>query len=198
MVKFQLPLFLTTIAILPSAAIAAGKGSNNPPGQNEPNNPSRNRKLIKSNQSIAEELKNEHAQGRTYSRFTLHAQVPGFTLQGEGGADLAISVREPVQAVTPQTTVSLSGGPSRPIGTTTTTVLVQDYDDDEESSGSGETIVLLLADLETDDVRGIVHRGGNEMNIGQRRGMKVSCYTCREKRGLICLRASSCTYMAYF
>ena len=182
MVKFQLPLFLTTIALLPSAAIAAGKGSNNPPGQN---NPGQNRKNISSNQSIAEELKNEHAQGRKHPRFTLHAEVAG-----EDEADLAVSVREPVQAVTPQTTVSLSGGHSRPVGTKTTTVLVQDYDDDEESSGSGGTIALLVADLETDDVRGIFHKGGNEMNIGQRKGKKVSCYTCREKRRLICLCAT--------
>ena len=112
--------------------------------------------------SIAQEIRKEHANGNSRPMFTLHGKF-------RDKSDFAIQVREPVQAVTPETTISEYGGASNAVGELSHTLLVANMD--AEESG---TIALIAVDNNTDEVDGIVQKNNEKMKFKQKKGGRAS------------------------
>lgn len=133
------------------------------------------RELFPSN-SIAQEMSNEHSKGNSNPRFTLTAGLVaasnnsnlfGGTTQGSSSS-FSVNVREPVQAVTKDTTYSEYDGRHELVGELDHTILVADMDAEEDG-----TVALISVNKVTEEVNGIVHKGGRKMKFTQKKGKKV-------------------------
>jgi len=140
------------------------------------------RELFPSN-SIAQEMSNEHAKGNSNPRFTLTAGLVaasnnsnlfGGTTQGSSSS-FSVNVREPVQAVTKDTTYSEYDGRHELVGELDHTILVADMDAEEDG-----TVALISVNKVTEEVNGIVHKGGRKMKFTQKKGKKANAYAAPE------------------
>lgn len=127
--------------------------------------------------SIAQAIRNEHAQGNTRPKFTLIGQVDGTSGSTEDKF-FAVNVREPVQAVTSETTFSAFHGPPERVGELVSTILVADNGPDSEDEG---TIGIISIDKETDEVNGIVQKkSGEKLKFIQKKGKKSKAFEAPE------------------
>ena len=132
------------------------------------------RKLIPSD-SIAEELKNEHAGGNSNPSLMLVAEVAGSSNDTDIAGFFSVFVYEPTPAVTKKTTYSAFGGPREFVGELDHTILVADTDEEDDG-----TVVLLSVNKATEEVDGIVQKNGQNMKITQTKGNNTWAFEAPE------------------
>lgn len=148
--RYVIATTIATAALL-SPTIASASNSSAHDGR---------RKLMPGS-SIAQEVRNEHATGNSHPKFTLTGEVAG-----QSGNAFSIHVREPVPAVTSETTFSSFNGPKETVGNLGFTLLVADSDSDEEDG----TIAIIAINDVTEEVNGIVQKKGQNMKFTQTKG----------------------------
>jgi hypothetical protein len=127
--------------------------------------------VIKPEVSIATSLLDAHNSGNTHPRFTLHASMSDDGMVGTESiaSEFFVHVMEPLQAVTPTTTISEFDGPARPVGELDYTILVTDVELEDEG-----TISIIAVNKKSGEVQGIVHKGEKTIKISQGNGEMVS------------------------
>ncbi|KAL9178483.1 hypothetical protein ACHAXT_001821 [Thalassiosira profunda] len=127
--------------------------------------------------SIAQQLEHAHQLGCLHPKLSLRADmVDDQAMQQE--AEIAINVREPIQAVTSATILREHGGRERRVGQLSNTILVADGDAD---AGEDGTIALIKVDATTGEVDGVVQKPGREkLKLVQKRGERARAYKDKE------------------
>ena len=111
-------------------------------------------------QSIADEVRNAHADGILLPKFTLRAEKAGSETIYE------VEVREAQPAVTSRTTVSFQGGESKHVD--------EDALDTLLVSNTDGTVALIAVEKKGGKVDGIIVRGEESVKFTQSGGQKVS------------------------
>ena len=145
------------------------------------------RRKLKPESNIAQEIRNEHAQGNSHLKFTLvgevdrrpdrnqrHRQRAGIFDSKAKNDVFAVHVHEIGPAVTSETTISVFNGPRELVGDLGNTILVADIDSSDPSSEEDGTIAIISIDKVTEEVNGIVQKkDGTKMKFTQKRGMRA-------------------------
>ncbi|KAL7464829.1 hypothetical protein ACHAXS_005152 [Conticribra weissflogii] len=137
-----------------------------------PVTPVANRKLSPDH-SIAEEVRNEHANGNHRPRFTFHGHLPGIF-----GQDFSVHVREATPALTPTTTYGTGDGQVHQVSELNLGYTLFVADTDEEDEG---TVAIIAVDKDGDNVNGIVHKAnGQKMKFVQSKGKSAQAFEAEE------------------
>ncbi|KAL3797993.1 hypothetical protein ACHAW5_009456, partial [Stephanodiscus triporus] len=114
---------------------------------------------VEPGQSIADEVRNEHANGNLRPEFTIHAERAG------SEKSYQVNVREAEPAVTSETTVSFQGGESKHVD--------EDALDTLLVSATEGTIALIAVEKKGGKVDGIVVSSDESIKLTQTGGQKA-------------------------
>ncbi|KAL7533144.1 hypothetical protein ACHAXR_005066, partial [Thalassiosira sp. AJA248-18] len=168
MIFNYLGLFLPLLATSSSVVVVSANNGN----------ANRHRPVITPNDSIAQAVRDAGNNGSTTNNGKAKLKLQG-AKSGGGGGKFEINVRESTPAITMATSISLNGGTKSYVNEDDmATILVSDLDDDEEVDDG--SVAIIAVDKKTDDVNGIIDKGGAKMKFTQKKGKKAWAHDAPE------------------